>query len=250
MSNNCKFNTGELIFGDCLEVMPRLDEGSVDLILTDLPYGVSQNKWDSIIPLDRLWQCFNRVIKKNGVVALTAIQPFSSSLVMSNIKNFKYEIIWEKTVGSGQLNIRHQPLRVHESILIFYSSLPTYNEQKLEGKPYKIIRKINFKGEGYEKQTDNKKDNTGYRHARSVIKVSNPRIKGGHPTQKPIELMDYFIKVFTNPGNLVLDCCCGSGTTLVSAHNLGRRFIGIENDEKFFLMAKSRLEKYYKKTIR
>lgn len=231
-----------LFLGECIDIMSRIPSGSVDLIFTDLPYGITQNKWDSIIPLKDLWECFNNVIKKpNGVIALTAVQPFSSILVTSNIKNFKYEVIWEKTIGSGQLNIKHQPLRVHESVLIFYDKIPTYNEQKTKGKPYKIDRKVNSKGEGYGKQSNSRKVNDGFRHAKSIINVPNPRVKGGHPTQKPISLMDHFIRTFTNRGDTVLDCCCGSGTTLVSSYNLGRKCIGIENNKKYFNMSVKRI---------
>ena len=237
-----KIENGLLIFGECISTMQNMPENSVDFILTDLPYGVSQNKWDEIIPLKEMWECFNKVIKSNGAIALTAIQPFSSMLVMSSPKDFKYEVIWEKTVGSGQLNIKHQPLRAHESILIFYKNLPTYNEQKTIGDPYKITRSASYANEGYGKQKANSKDNNGYRHARSVIKFANPRIKGGHPTQKPVELMEHFIKTFSNEGDIILDCCCGSGTTLIAGLNLKRKVIGIENNEEYFLMAQNRIE--------
>lgn len=237
------FNTelGYLEFGDCLKIMPNIKDKLIDLILVDLPYGTSKNKWDLIIPINKLWEQFNRTIKPNGVIVLTAIQPFTSKLVLSNLENFKYEIIWEKTIGSGQLNIKHRPLRIHESCLIFYKDMPTYHEQITEGEPYTINRKVNYKGEGYGKQTDSLKNNKGFRHAKTIIKIPNPRIKNGHSTQKPVQLMDYFIKTFTNEGDVVLDCCCGSGTTLVSAHQLNRRYIGIENNEEYFNMTKNRL---------
>lgn len=238
----------QLILGECLEKMACLPDKSINLIAVDLPYGTTQNKWDEIIPLDKMWAAFDRLLADGGAVVLTATQPFTSKLVMSNPKDFKYEIIWEKTIGSGQLNIKRQPLRVHESVLVFYKTFGTYNEQKSKGEPYKISRKVNFAGESYGKQTDSKKENHGFRHARSVLKISNPRIKGGHPTQKPLELMEYIIKTFSNKGETVLDCCMGSGTTGEAAVNLHRHFIGIELDEKYFNDAKSRIELAIKNT--
>jgi site-specific DNA-methyltransferase (adenine-specific) len=230
-----------LIFGDCLKELAFISSESANLIAVDLPYGTTQNKWDAIIPLEDMWNEFNRILAPTGAVVLTATQPFTSKLVMSNPDNFKYEIIWEKTIGSGQLNIKRQPLRVHESILVFYKKFGTYNEQKTAGEPYSISRKVSFAGEGYGKQVDSNKNNEGFRHAKSVIKVSNPRVKGGHPTQKPLELMEYIIKTFSNEGDTVLDCCMGSGTTGVAAVKLKRKFIGIENNETYFTTAKNRI---------
>lgn len=226
---------------DCLIAMNKIPDGYVDLIATDLPYGVSQNKWDSVIPLDTMWKIFKRIIKPNGIIALTATQPFASKLIMSNLDWFKYDLIWEKTICSGQLNVKKQPLRAHESILIFYKQASSYNEQKTIGAPYKITRKVKFDGPGYGKQTDSEKHNDGFRHARSVLKISNPRVKGGHPTQKPVELMEYIIKSYSNETEIVLDCCMGSGTTGVAAINTNRKFIGIELDKKYFDIAKARL---------
>lgn len=233
---------GFLINGDCLDSLARLPTNSIDCVITDLPYGTTQNKWDTVIPLDPLWRELHRVCKENGAIVLTATQPFTSLLVASNINNFKYEIIWEKTVASGQLNVKYQPLRSHESVLVFYKKRGTYNEQKTKGTPYEIDRKVTFEGEGYGKQKDSKKINDGYRHAKSVIKVPNPRIKGGHPTQKPVALMEHLIKMFSNEGDLILDCTMGSGTTGVASQNLNRLFIGIERDTKYFEMAKSRFK--------
>lgn len=229
---------------NCIKVMGKLPEHSFDLIATDLPYGTTQNKWDEIIPFDIMWKSFYRLLKSTGIVVLTAAQPFSSKLVMSNLKDFKYETIWEKTVGSGQLNIKKQPLRVHESILVFYRKFNTYNEQCTEGAPYIIKIKVTFKGEGYGKQTDSEKINSGFRHAKSIIKVPNPRIKGGHPTQKPLKLFEYIVKTYSNEGDLVLDCCMGSGTTGEAALKLNRNFIGIELDKNYFFKANERLSQY------
>ena len=232
-----------LIHGDCLEKMKDISNNYIDLILTDLPYGITQNKWDSIIPIDKLWEQFNRISKEETIIVLTASQPFSSKLILSNIDNFKYEIIWEKTIGSGQLNIKRQPLKVHESILIFYKKFNTYNEQKTIGEPYSIKRKVNFAEQNYGKQKDSEKQNDGFRHAKSVIKLSNPRTKGGHPTQKPVELMEYIIKTFSNENDIVLDCCMGSCSTGIASKNLNRKFIGIESDEKYFNMSLNNISK-------
>lgn len=230
----------KLIRDNCLNEMKNIKEKSIDCILTDLPYGITKNEWDIEIDLKLLWENFNNILKPNGIIILTAVQPFTSKLVISNQKMFKYEIIWEKTIGSGQLNIKHQPLRVHESILIFYNKRGTYNEQLTEGKPYSINR-TKVKGSGYNKQTSTNKQNDGYRHAKSVIKISNPRIKEGHPTQKPIELLEYLVKTYTNENDTVLDCCMGSGSTGVACINLNRNFIGIELNNEYFEKAKDYL---------
>lgn len=230
---------------DAFKLLDEQAEHSVELICVDLPYGTTQNKWDSVLPFKEMWEKFYRVLKPTGVIVLTASQPFTSLLVASNIDGFKYEIIWEKTVGSGQLNIKRQPLKVHESILVFHSSSKsTYNEQKTTGaKPYSITRK-NAKSEGcYGKQESSSKVSSGERHAKSVIKISNPRIKGGHPTQKPTELMEYIIKTFSNRGDTVLDCCSGSGSTGEAALLTGRNFIGSELDKEYFKKANTRLKK-------
>lgn len=227
----------DLIFGDAIENMAKLKEKSIDLILVDLPYGVTNNKWDVIIPFDEMWEQFNRIKKNNAAMVLTATQPFASMLVMSNLKQFKYDVIWEKTICSGQLNVKHRPLRAHESILVFYDKIPTYNEQKTEGKPYKIKREGNGTENCYCRQKASEKDNEGFRHAKSVVKIPNQRIKGGHPTQKPVALLEMLIKTFSNENDIVLDCCMGSGSTGVAAMNLNRKFIGIEKELNYFDMA-------------
>jgi len=233
----------QLLFGDCLERMEEIPTGSVDLVATDLPYGISQNKWDTIIPFVPLWIQLKRVLKAKGAAVFTATQPFASQLVMSNTKWYKYDTIWEKTVGSGQLNIGNRPLRVHENILVFYDKLGTYNEQKMEGEPYRMLRKTDkFEG-GYGKQRDHEKINEGFRHARSIIEIPNPRVKGGHKTQKPVGLMEYIAKVYSNEYETVLDCCMGAGTTGEACINLKRHFIGIELEKEWFEKSVKRLEK-------
>jgi|ERR1035437_2506030 site-specific DNA-methyltransferase (adenine-specific) len=228
--------------GDAFEFMRTFSNKSFDLICTDLPYGITQNKWDSVLPLDAMWAEFNRIIKDRGAIVLTASQPFAATLICSNFANFKYDLIWEKTIASGQLNVKRMPLRVHESILVFYKKTPNYNEQKTAGEPYKITRKIT-KNDNYGLQRSNSKQNDGYRHARSVIKISNPRVKGGHPTQKPLALMELLVNMYSNPGDTVLDCCMGSGTTGVAAKGLNRVFFGSEKDKKYFDTASRRIEK-------
>jgi site-specific DNA-methyltransferase (adenine-specific) len=232
----------ELFLGDALETMATLQDNSVDLILVDLPYGVTNNKWDIIIPFEEMWKQFNRIKNSNTAIILTATQPFSSMLVMSNLKQFKYDIIWEKTICSGQLNIKHQPLRAHESILLFYDKIPTYNEQKTEGTPYIIVRDAKYQENNYNSQKPSEKINDGFRHAKSVVKMSNPRVKKGHPTQKPNNLLEMLIKTYSNEDDVVLDCCMGSGSTGIAALNLNRKFIGIEKEEKYFEMATSNIE--------
>ena len=234
----------DLYKGDCLGVMDDLLKKNVkvDAIICDLPYGTTNNKWDIIIPFDRLWFYYENLIKDNGNIVLTSTEPFTSSLIMSNKKLFRYDIIWEKTISSGQLNVNRQPLRNHENILIFYKKFGTYNEQLLEGEPYSIKRNANYSNDTYNSQKPTELINNGTRRAKSVIKISNPRIKNGHPTQKPVELMEWLIKTYTNEGDIVLDNCMGSGTTGVACKNLNRNFIGIELDEKYFNMAKERIE--------
>lgn len=231
-----------IICGDCLKVMKDIPDKSVDLILCDLPYGTTRNKWDIVIPLEPLWKEYERIIKDNGAIVLTAVQIFASHLVMARPQMFKYDIIWKKTIASGQLNVNNQPLRLHEHILVFYKKQPTYNQQLTKGKPYSIEREGNYKGESYNKQTASSKENNGFRHPTSVLEIPNPRIKNGHPTQKPVELFRWIIKTYTNKGDLVLDNCIGSGTTAVACLETSRNYIGIELDKKYCNMAKNRIK--------
>jgi len=227
--------------GDCLNIMKRIPTGSVDMILCDLPYGTTRNKWDSIIPIDKLWEQYTRIIKPNGAIVLTAVQIFASRLVMSNTDLFKYDWIWRKTISSGQLNVNKQPLRAHEHILVFYKKQPVYNQQYVSGTPYSINRKVTFKGEGYNKQRDSQKTNSGFRHPVSILDFPNPRIKNGHPTQKPVPLFEYLIRTYTNKGDVVLDNCIGAGTTAVAAINSDRKFIGIEISPDYCKVAKDNI---------
>jgi site-specific DNA-methyltransferase (adenine-specific) len=233
----------KIINGDCLQIMRDIPTASVDMILCDLPYGTTRNKWDSVIPLDKLWEQYLRIIKPNGAIVLTAVQIFASQLILSNVKYYKYDWIWEKTISSGQLNVNKQPLRRHENVLVFYKKQPVYNQQFTKGKPYSINRKVTFKGESYNQQTDSQKTNNGYRHPTSIINVANPRIKNGHPTQKPVALFEYLIKTYTNKNDVILDNCIGAGTTGIAAINTGRHFIGIELSTAYCKMANDNIEK-------
>ena len=233
-----------LMLGDCLERMKEIPDGSVDMILADPPYGTTACKWDSVIPLEPMWEQLKRIIKPNGAIVMTASQPFTAALVMSNPKMFRYDMVWEKTMATGALNANKMPLRAHESIIVFYSSLPTYNPQKKDGKPYRKILKAEMVGKCYVGTglaDEFEQVNLGERHPRSVFKMSNPNHKSLHPTQKPVALMEYLIKTYTNEGETVLDFCMGSGTSGIAAKNTGRKFIGIEKDAGYFEIAKQRL---------
>ena len=233
-----------LLLGDFYEHMMELPENSVNAILTDPPYGTTKNKWDNAFDVEKWWQACKRVLVKDGAVVFTAAQPFSSQMVISNPKWFKYEWVWSKTIGSGQLNIHHRPLNSHEVVLVFSPSVAKYNPQMTAGDPYKISRKTkDWEGRGYNSQKDHTKENTGERYPKSVLHISNPRIKGGHPTQKPLELFEYLVQTYTDDGDVVLDPFMGSGTTGVACANLNRKFIGIELDPQYFNKTKERIDK-------
>lgn len=227
----------QIILGDCLEVMPRIPDKSIDMILCDLPYGTTQNKWDSVIPLKQLWAEYERIIKDNGAIVLTAQTPFDKVLGYSNLKLLKYEWIWEKPQGTGHLNAKKMPLKNHENILIFYKELPIYNPQMTAGKPYK--QKSGRGSTNYNKQHAVITDNKGERCPLTVLKFSPD--KGLHPTQKPVALFEYLIKTYTNEGDVVLDNCIGSGTTAVACVNTKRNFIGIEIEEKYYKASLKRI---------
>ena len=228
----------ELINGDCLEVMKSIPDGSVDLILCDLPYGTTRNKWDSAIDLAALWTEYKRVCC--GAIVLTAQTPFDKVLGASNIDMLRYEWIWEKPKATGHLNVKRAPMKAHENVLVFYDRLPTYNPQKTDGEPYKgrggASKNDNYGG--FDAVREGSAD--GSRYPRSVQKFKH-ETKPLHPTQKPVALMEYFIKTYTNEGDVVMDNCMGSGTTGVACINTGRRFIGIEKDDGYFEVAKKRI---------
>lgn len=220
-----RFNT--VYNEDCLIGMKDIPDQSIDMILCDLPYGTTQNKWDSIIPLDQLWSHYERIIKFNGAIVLTATQPFTSVLVTSNLKFFKYSWVWEKSLKTNFLNAKKQPLRSHEDILVFYKKQSTYNPQGLrEG----FISGGNKNTGSYGKWKEGacKQTHTGYPN--SILKIVNPNQGSIHPTQKPVPLFEYLIETYTNHGDVVLDNCMGSGTTAIASLNINRYFLGFEND--------------------
>jgi len=235
----------ELYNGNCLEILPTIPSGIVDMILCDLPYGTTQNRWDSVIPFEPLWEQYWRVLKKNGAVVLTAAQPFTSALVMSQPNAFKYQWVWDKVNRpTGYLNAKKQPMRQTEDVLVFYRSQPIYNPQMTEGEPYVTTGSKKSGNYGAQKTTTTICD--GKRYPRNLLAIpADERGTVGriHPTQKPVALMEYLIKTYTNPGETVLDNCMGSGTTGVACKNLNRNFIGIEKDDEYFEIAKERILK-------
>lgn len=226
----------DLYRGDCLSVMAELPPSSVDLILCDLPYGTTQNKWDTVIPLDELWAEYERVC--SGAIVLTASQPFTSSLVSSKAAWFRYAWVWEKINATGHLNAKRMPMKLHEDVLVFSKDPAPYFPQDL--KPLgKIVRRGSNGGNFGASGVENFQENTNY--PRSILRFPNDP-KPVHPTQKPVALMEYLIRSYTNEGGLVLDNTMGSGTTGVAAVRSGRRFVGIERDEKYFNIAQARIE--------
>ena len=223
--------------------MNKIPDGSVDAIITDPPYGTTACRWDTVIPFEPMWEQLKRIIKPNGAIVLFGSQPFTSALVMSNPKMFKYEWVWEKTRCSNPYLAKVQPLRKHENILVF-GNAKIYNPQKTDGKEYTIS-----KLSGGRVASDNVSNNKNYngakqsgRYPSSVQKISNPSLEVGlHPTQKPVALLEYLIKTYTNENETVLDFTMGSGTTGVACKNLNRNFIGIELDETYYNIAKERI---------
>ena len=234
-----------LLNADCLDAMQHIPDGSVDLVLCDLPYGTTACAWDSVIPFDALWAHYKRVIKPNGAIVLTASQPFTSTLVMGAIDLFKYSWAWVKTNCTGFANAKKQPLRQFEDVLVFYRKQPTYNPQgvvKLDAPKVRakdtgaVMGRTGFK-DGYAQTETN--------YPKNVLTI--PSERGHHPTQKPVALMEYLIRTYTNEGETVLDNTMGSGTTGVACANTGRKFIGIERDAAYFDIAKGRLEEAFAK---
>lgn len=241
-----------LIHGNCLDVMPTLDAGGVDMILCDLPYGTTSCKWDAVIPFASLWENYRRVAKPNAAIVLFAAQPFSSALTMSNAMMFRYEWVWEKNTASNGPNAKIQPVRYHESVLVFYAEQPTYN-------PQMAARKESAKGRVRSGIVGSPRTSSHYVglgdlpkrfydvesvYPKSVLYFESVPNGGGgkmHPTQKPVALMEYLILTYTNPGETVLDNCMGSGTTGVACVNLGRKFIGIEKRADYFAIAERRI---------
>ena len=236
--------------GDCLELMKDIPDKSIDMILCDLPYGTTRNKSDIIIPFEPLWKQYERIIKDNGAIILFAQGVFYIDLVNSNRKLFRYDLVWDKCLVSGFLNAKRMPLRQHEQIAVFYKKLPTYNPQFTQGKPLhsKGIAYTNkeIKNQNYGKFniTDDIRAGSTQKYPTSIIKFQKPHPSITiHRTQKPVELLEYLIKTYTNENDIILDNCMGSGTTGVACKNLNRNFIGIELDENYFNIAKERIDK-------
>lgn len=223
--------------------MKKIPDKSIDLVCADPPFGTTMNRWDSVIPYEELWGGLKRVIKDNGAILLFGQGLFSAELACSNKEWFRYRLVWEKTKAGGFLNARRMPLQAHEDISVFYKKLPTYNPQMSEGKPY--IKKAVTNGDGgnYGKfnRVGTTQKNEGTRFPRSVIRFSNDNHKSIHPTQKPVELLEYLIKTYSNEGDTVLDFCMGSGTSGIASVNTRRNFIGIELDKDYYEIAKSRI---------
>jgi DNA modification methylase len=231
------------MLGDCLDRMKEIPDGSVDLVLCDPPYGTTRCKWDAVIPLEPMWEQLHRIAKASAAIVMTCSQPFTSALIMSNAKHFKYSMVWEKTSATGFLNAKRQPLRAHEDVVVFYRQQPTYNPQFTDGHKRKTsTRKSGRSTQCYGAQGESSYDSTR-RYPRSVQKFAKDTQKQSlHPTQKPLGLMAYLIRTYTNPGDIVLDFTMGSGTTGVACKQEGRSFIGIEMDETYFEIAKKRIE--------
>ena len=239
----------KLYNGDCLEIMDKLiEEGvKVDAIICDPPYGTTACKWDAVIPLEEMWDKLNKLIKPNGVVALFAQSPFDKVLGSSNLKNLRYEWIWEKEQGTGNLNANKMPLKKHENILIFYNKSPLYNPQFTQGTPYEMKRKYNdneiFGKTGTKDGYITK--NNGKRYPTSIVKFNRELKNRYHPTQKPVKLLEYLIKTYTNENETELDFTMGSGSTGVACMNTNRKFIGIELDKNYFNIASKRIEEAF-----
>ncbi|MDD4439385.1 MAG: DNA methyltransferase [Tissierellia bacterium] len=248
MSKSINQYINKVIQGDCLDVMKSFPDKSIDMILCDLPYGTTQNKWDSVINLDKLWEQYERIIKDNGAIVLTAQGLFTARLIISNVKLFKYKIVWIKSKSTNFLNAKKQPLRKHEDICVFYKKQPTYNPQMTNGEAYdKGVRKDQYTGSYGEFKPKHVKSN-GSRYPNDVVCFEEEQIDDFvyvktaesegpvvHPTQKPVELGRYLIRTFSKPGDIILDNACGSGSFLLSAILEDRQFIGIEKNDDGFL---------------
>ena len=242
--------TNKIYQGDCLELMKQIDDKSINLILCDLPYGTTACKWDEIIPFDKLWEQYKRIIKPNGAIVLTASQPFTSALVMSNVKMFKYEWVWKKERPTNPLLCKKQPPKYHENILVFYEKQPTFNQTKVLRKEE---NKRNNKPRNYK---DGTKIDTG-KYSEMVLSGSDdliygsnileiPMQRGLHLTQKPVALFEYLIKTYTSVGDTILDNCIGSGTTAIACINLKRNWIGIEMNKGYCEIAENRIKEELK----
>ncbi len=243
----------QIHFGECLDIMGGIPDKSIDMILADLPYGITaRNKWDKVIDPIKMWEQYRRIAKPNAAIVLFASQPFTTTLVSSNPKEFRYSLVWEKNKSTGFLNAKKMPLRSHEDILVFYRKTPTYTAQKTQGhKPVnsytKTVQSLNY---GKTKDSISGGGSTE-RYPTSVLKfpiINNDSKEKFHPTQKPVELLEFLIKSYTKEGATVLDNTMGSGSTAIAAMNCKRSFIGIEADTEYFEKAKSRIQSHESKT--
>lgn len=236
----------ELHHGDCLELMNQIPDGSVDLVLCDLPCGSTQCKWDTVIPFGALWDQYLRIAKESAAIVLHAAQPFTSALIMSRPDLFRYEWIWEKGNATGFLNAKKQPLRAHEAVVVFYRSQPTYNPQMTHGHQRKTTKRKTVDSECYgEGNAITVYDSTS-RYPRSVQRISSDKQKVAlHPTQKPLALSEFLVRTHSNPGDMVLDNAMGSGTTGVACALNDRRFIGMESDAGYFITASKRISEAF-----
>lgn len=234
-----------LLLGDCIEEMKKIEEHSVDCIICDLPYGTTNCKWDIIIPFEDLWRQYERIAKNTTPILLFGIEPFSSEIRMSNLKDYKYDLYWHKTLCSNFMMGKKQPFFKIETISVFYKNSPTYNPIMCEGKPYEV-KESHIEQRGMQQKYNIKKkadiSNKGERFPDNLLEFNSLGSGKLHPTQKPLDLIEMLIKTYTNEGDLVLDNCMGSGTTGVACKKLNRRFIGIEKDEKYYEIAKDRIE--------
>lgn len=222
---------------DCFNIFPQLEDKSIDLVLCDMPYGTTACKWDTVIDLELMWKEVKRITKDNAAIVLFGGQPFTSALICSNLKAFKYSIVWVKSQKTNFLNAKKQPLRQHEDIVVFYNKQPVYNLDLRDGA---------LKGSNSESRTCNPFARSDYVQTKTgyptdVLQIPHSNHKSLHPTQKPLALMEYLIKTYSNEGDVVLDFCMGSGTTGVACKNLNRKFIGIEKEENYFNIAKRRI---------
>jgi site-specific DNA-methyltransferase (adenine-specific) len=229
-----------LLAGDCLGRLKDVPTGSVDMLAVDLPYGTTACPWDSVIPMDQLWAELYRVCKENAALVFTAQQPFTWALCASNPQAFRYELIWEKPNGTNPFQAKRMPMKKHENVLVFYRKAPVYNPQMVEGAPYRWnSRRSGGEAGGVKQLRETPINNTGTRYPSSVLRFKQER--GLHPTQKPVGLMEWLVRTFSNEDDVVMDCTMGSGTTGVACVRAGRRFLGIERDPKYFELAKKRI---------
>lgn len=254
----CLLEINKIYNKNCLDDtygMNIIEDKSIDMILCDLPYGTTTCKWDTIIPFEKLWEQYKRIIKDNGAIVLTSAQPFTSALVMSNPKMFKYDWVWKKPRGTGHLNAKKQPLRDKEDILVFYKKPPTYNPQLTKGEPYSALKggkqsRQSLKGKTtygtFMNGAEFRNDNSGFRYPKQVLEFGVVERNTLHQTQKPVSLFEYLIKTYTNDDELVLDNCMGSGTTAIACINTNRNYIGFELDDEYYNLANERIENHIK----